>query len=200
MEPEGRTRVLSAEEQPFQLLGCKASSISTVLLPAILSDWRRPGLWLRLECAPWFSCWRGPQAIVTESPECCGQLIQLRHPLENECPITLRKRSKTEKEESTLLKCPVFGSSHTTLINCSRLLIGWWGVWQKWTLHMHTSHTHTHRHKTHHTPASMSFFRKGARWATPEQMEGSADQYVHMAWMISSTLFLSGGNSFLNFF
>lgn len=45
----------------------------------------------------------------------------------------------------------------------------------------------------------MCFFRKGARRATPEQMEGRADQYVHMAWMISPT-FLSGTNSFFFFF
>lgn len=49
-----------------------------------------------------------PRQPVTMNPAGCGQLIQLQHPLENVWPITLQERSKTEKEELTLLKSPVF--------------------------------------------------------------------------------------------
>lgn len=162
----------------------------------------RPVLGLRLGCSLPVSRGREPQAIVTVSPTRRGQLIQLRRPLENAWPIALPERGKTEKGELALLKSPAFGSSRMALINWSRLLIGWEGETvgglSDRTNPARARTSHTHRPQAHHTPASMSFFRKGARQATPEQMEGSADQYVHMARMISLT-FLSGTNSFFFF-
>lgn len=103
---------------------------------------------------------------------------------------------KNRKRGINFAEKPSLWVKQDVLINCSRLLIGRGGGGI--CLTETNPALITHSFQTQHTPASRSFFREGACWATPEQMEGSADQFVHMARMIFPT-FLSGRNSFFFF-
>lgn len=160
----------------LQLLGPEAGGgvlLCFYELSRVGGSW--PGLRLRLGCSLPVSPGREPQAIVAKSPTRRGQLIQLSARWRM-CGQSLSRKRAKQRKELALLKSPVFGSSRMALINCSRLLIGWEGEMvgggendrNKSRARACARNTHTHTHnKRSHTPASKSFFRKGARRATP---------------------------------
>lgn len=77
-------------------------------------------------------------------------------------PIALQERGKTEKEELTLLKSPVFGSSKMALINCSRLLIGWEGErWESCLTKTNPAHAHHTQGTKPHTCLYEFLYKRG---------------------------------------